>query len=521
MSETRKIAGAARPRYLYVLLAFTGVYLLVECAFNARLLDIAGGKASPEAVEHIEFWGRLISGTALALAVCGSILFPWLHRRGGGPVDYAGLAVLVFVPVVLLVFHGEKLLIDTLSERSSTRERKVAALLSLASSQLRQGELLVQGINLNGAALHSPEGKSFVALFSPLVSHLPNAVSIVERELDSLVRQAVTRQLPSVEDFYHGQFAQSFKPLQAQFTIYAQMVETYRENRIELDRRATRGWSNYVAELKKRGRTPGNVRAREFQQVRRMVQNSGIPVPNNWAPSDKAGFLRAFISTGERRAMAWKRERFAEHGLPEDFPLNLGSFDAFLRHKHVQAVWKKSLGFPDNAQLGNGMNLKIFETRAYIPWRESQIEEKKKMLRSDAEDYMDGGRFEQVGKDAVRGVIVPPIALLFSLLGALVHVCKTGFYLLRLVFPSPRIAALINVGLFALLLILPLHFPNSVTGTEVYTHVERKIMENHPVAGMTMRWIILAQSRMYPANAWVREVLLRGARFGASPEDET
>ena len=57
-----------RPPYLIALVGITLAYLLLECAFNARLLDVAGGQADSHAIEKVEFWGRIISGLAVALA---------------------------------------------------------------------------------------------------------------------------------------------------------------------------------------------------------------------------------------------------------------------------------------------------------------------------------------------------------------------------------------------------------------------------------------------------------------------
>ena len=50
------------------ILALTVAYLLCELAFNARLLDVVGGRQA-ESVHALEHYGRLLSGTAVALFV--------------------------------------------------------------------------------------------------------------------------------------------------------------------------------------------------------------------------------------------------------------------------------------------------------------------------------------------------------------------------------------------------------------------------------------------------------------------
>src|SRR5690606_11372101 len=53
-------------------------------------------------------------------------------------------------------------------------------------------------------------------------------------------------------------------------------------------------------------------------------------------------------------------------------------------------------------------------------------------LALDARQFTTGGDVENLGKDFVRMMVVPSIALAFSILGALVHVWKLAFFVLQL-----------------------------------------------------------------------------------------
>lgn len=64
---------------MFVTLA-TAIYLCIELAFNARLLDVIGGLASAEQLHNIESYGRAISGFAVALMLWG-----WLIERSRSP----------------------------------------------------------------------------------------------------------------------------------------------------------------------------------------------------------------------------------------------------------------------------------------------------------------------------------------------------------------------------------------------------------------------------------------------------
>ena len=67
----------------------TGVYLLFELAFTARLLDVVGTTTDLDEIEEIERAGRLISGIALTLVVWTSWVLPRARRIGHIP--FAGL----------------------------------------------------------------------------------------------------------------------------------------------------------------------------------------------------------------------------------------------------------------------------------------------------------------------------------------------------------------------------------------------------------------------------------------------
>lgn len=174
---------AHTPRYFLVILYLTILYFAVELMFSAHLLDVAGGQASQETLDATEHLGRIISGIAVALALCGSVLCPYLYRRGSGTAAAVRICLLLSLPVVALVYLREKALTDYLVARSSGLERRNAALLSVASHQLRRDKLDIRGIQLGPDMLATAEGKAFGALFSPFVASLTDVDDMVLRQV--------------------------------------------------------------------------------------------------------------------------------------------------------------------------------------------------------------------------------------------------------------------------------------------------------------------------------------------------
>lgn len=507
-----------RPPYLVALVGVTLAYLLLECAFNARLLDVAGGQSDSHAIEEVEFWGRTISGLAVALAFCGTVLLPWLHWRRAGWRKYWGFSVLVALPIVAGVLHAEKWLIDTLVQQSTAHERRVAALLSIASHQLRKGEVHIQGIDLSPEVLASPEGKTFVALFSPLVAQLPDAEAIILRELDSLVRQSVSQRMGEPDEVFRSKFRQSLDVLAEKYEKYAREVAIpYRQRMMNIPKEAESAWQDYVRQLQRSRTTPSAVPERHHDQVRRSVRSHGIPVPDNWHPADKGTFIQVFQIKAQKKLTERTREALVTmDSLAAKLPLGgISNFDQFLAHPAVQRQWHDALQAPAKAVLKNGMEVAYFKQYTFEPWYEHLVAQQKQILLSVSATFGEGGKHEELGRDAMRGVIVPPLALLFSLLGGIVHLCKTGFYTAKLFLPGTIRAAGINGLLLCLLLAAPLFLSNSITGTKVFANVVSRVAASSPHTARVLRWIIQGQTYAYPVNNWVRIHALRGITFGA------
>ena len=509
--QSQAANSGRKPPYLIALVGITLAYLLLECAFNARLLDVAGGQADSHAIEKVEFWGRIISGLAVALALCGTFVLPWLHHRKASWKKYIEMSTLIALPVIACVFHAEKLLIDTLVQHSSPYERRVATLVSLASHQLRRGEVELQGIDISPEILASPAGKTFVALFSPFVAHLPNGDAIILRNLDSLVRQSVTQLMGAPDQLFSGAFGSSLKSWGEVYKKYVhEVIIPYRA----IPDEAEKAWQNFVDELKQRKTTPAKIPQWKHHDVGYSVREKGIPVPYDWKPSDKATFIQAFQKEAKKQLAAAVNKanpRMAQ--LPLE---GFNDFETFLQHPVVQRQWREALQAPESAVLRNGMSARDFERQTYIPWYEHLVTEQKKALLAASAEFDSGGKHEALGKEAMRGLIVPPLALLFSLLGIIVHVCKTGLYSLRLLIPWLSLAIFINVALLGALMAAPLFLSNPISRTPVFCRVESRIGTGHPYTAKMLRWIIEGQTYIYPVNNWIRIHMLRGATFGTN-----
>src|SRR5690606_19404263 len=112
-----------------------------------------------------------------------------------------------------------------------------------------------------------------------------------------------------------------------------------------------------------------------------------------------------------------------------------------------------------------------------------------------------------------------PIALAFSLLGALVHLFKSANYISAVAVPRIPRRRTITLGAVTVLALMPFLLPNAVSHSRVHGYFEARTSEAlTPPAAWAARWVIQAQPFFYPFNEAIRTQLLRGYDFGYNPE---
>lgn len=173
-----------------VMLCLTSIYLVFELGFNARLLDVVGGSATHDEVDHIEKYGRIISGVALTLLFWGFQIKKALTSPAA--TGFLAFKLLTSAAVcITLMFFGQKALIDFLADGSTDDTRSRAAVLVPISHLLTTSEFSLTGMDLPPEAFGSPEGKTFVATFALQALAVPNLYRKIEEKSDEIFRLTI------------------------------------------------------------------------------------------------------------------------------------------------------------------------------------------------------------------------------------------------------------------------------------------------------------------------------------------
>lgn len=423
-------------RGVLLLTLVTLVYLLLEFAFSAWLLDVMAADSSPRDIEMAERRGRVISGFAVAL-----LFWPVIFARTQKWWVTAFTLVGVSIVVMVGVYHGERKLVDSLVERSSEQSRAAAVTGSLLRQGLATGSVgdkMLDGLWADDKS-QSTAGKAFVGVVAYMASQSSSAQRQTMAIAPEVIKGVIEQKSGGLEAEY-GRFVESQDTIRRRYKYrYLADLEAYAQRLEGTRKSADRAWEHYLDKLEvknpKWGRARiGKARGGELvpgfvaPSVRRAVREEGIPVTDSWSTGDKATFVRLHEEQQRSRLKAGLEK--ALDGLPTN-----ASLETFAAHRSVQSLWRDSLKYPQgNTPLTLApISQDEFSKRYYQPLLVTRTRDQLKNYENQAGSYGDGRKQEEKGKLAYEAMIAPVFALTLSLIGALVHLGKTGLLMTQVV----------------------------------------------------------------------------------------
>ena len=510
-----------------IMLVLTAAYLVFELGFNARLLDVVGGHATHEEVDRIEKYGRIISGVALTLLFWGFQIKKSIANHS--PAFLIPKLALTALVVISAVFFGQKALIDFFVDNSSAVTRARASVLVPISQLIRNSEFDLAGMDVPISAFGEPEGKTFVATFALQALAVPNLYDKLKGQEDEIFRLSI-ESVRGTADKSFADYQESVRALASRYSSeYLPGVQIYQREIAHIPERQRVAWRDYTEKLEYRTLfggvkriSPSQVPRHKWPEVRAKVQAQNIPVGSDWRPDDQGGFNAAIDSrVRSEAAMTFRQRSVAALGPDggEGLAPNL-TFDQWTAAPAIQQQWQKKLHVSLSMHLEPRLSATTYDSRIYAPTVAAAIAVMKAERMAPVEQYADGGARELIGKDSARALMVPPIALTFSLLGALTHILKCLLFAAKIIVTFSGRALLGITALYlGAILVLPFGFPNQITQQKLITTLADHTFGrfgafNGTVLNMGSRWVMQMQKYFYPVNEGVRVVLLRDFRYG-------
>ncbi|CAM7048796.1 hypothetical protein FR773_06800 [Leclercia adecarboxylata] len=533
----------------WLVTGITLTYLICELAFNSRLLDLVGSVSTADEVHNMERYGRTLTAIAAALLALQFSLMGLvrLKKKGVWLTAKASTALVLLICLITgtLTWHAVEWVIERQVTKSTGEFRQMSLLAQLYQHALIEGQQTLEGIPLDSGGGQaqtwtSPSGKAFLATLPVLLSSSDRYRKLLERDAEQNLRDNISAREGGVRGYYELW-------LQARGEVHKQFVAYYND---EMDISETvrleqaRAWQRYERSLEAKRLKTWNVPRRYYATVRKQVRGQGVPVTNDWSPSDRTGFNAAVAKAARQKYLAQRTVVYKGVTLPKRL-----DWGVFFRLDVIQKELREKLLLPANTLVREEYplndKLKQFALELHTPHLNEAVKQQLPELRAAVSSYSAGGSNEKLGEDAARAVIVPPIALIFSLVGALTHLAKLLYLVLlpltaTLLTRRPsRPVRFLNrhplafpVALIAVLVVTFSLINNSITESVAYKNLKDGLAgakititdEPLPLSGgavlRVMHAVSIGQSYSYPINQYLREHVLQGFDFGYVTREE-
>lgn len=439
------------PLYVVAMAFLTLAYLSVEAPFASLVVETIGGAATQQDLDALEVAGRVISGCAVAVAAVGW----WLarcHQRDSTARKTVFGFVIIAALAVLATYRFEGWLVDSIAERSSVQFRQATVRALMAR------DLMIVGKPYAGApaaAPRDPAWRAYIGLSGFLGSFDPAALDRAGAGRDAAIRDKASEMFPPIERHRSAVLGPTYDAMQGAWRSYRSNVEQFRR-----------------------------ALAYGHEDVAVSSWNSGVE---------------------------------AQFGRGARLRRDIMSFEDFVAESPVQIRVHQLMGVPNNGiriQLRQASDLgqPMFEyaTKVYGPARAAFADRFASAVLGNPEPFAND--FRAVGVDSVKLVIVPVMALGFSLLGLIVHIVKAFHYstlgIMYVATPvlvrEPWIDAvrLVVIGGLALGLGIGLSNPaTSVTGSPVFQAGTQNLASVHtPKAAAAVQWVVDTQRASFPVG---------------------
>ena len=416
------------------MLVLTGAYLMVEAPFAAYLVDLVGSQTTQAEIDNAELAGRVISGAALAIFVVGFIL-----KNAGRNMASPGRAFMkTLIPVAAIMacmFVGERSIVDTIADNSSARLRARSLDAEMARKALFPGGGGLAGISPTDDEMRSPSWKAFVGLFPFLAQDDMAVLDRAEAGRSEMVREGTNDTFPNPSAYRKDVYGKAMESMRDAYVAYrsasAKLYEVINDESI-----TKKAWDDYDKFVIFAG-------TQKFLYLAKVPQDRidlwraglkreyGMDLPTNWSPWDKVTFVAVEVGKYRQAAQALYDAAIAEKlgsATPVFLPPSYATFEGFLAQPPVQDALRRALGLrPGRETLTAMMEESSFMRAVYEPSR--KIHEGRLGDLENRPDVLDrSSPLDTLGRDAVRSMVVPVMALSLSLLGMLVHLVKFTNY---------------------------------------------------------------------------------------------
>lgn len=490
----------------FLLLILSIIYLVFEIAFNADLVRFLGGNPSPDDIHRIESWGRGLTGFAFALLVFGFGIGKTI--QAGWRTEVIALVwIIVSLGIIGVVYVAIERMVEGITSATSAKQRQVATLAQYLTRNLQEGNLEIAGLSLSEEFRSSTEGHVFMGSLPFLLYVLPD----LEKPAREVLRTLLVNEFEDEVGDKRAAFNKFYKKPTDAFVDevwsgYVGIVDQYNDAIISREGKLETQWHGYVRDLaRSRCRCTPERAARSRTLRRRVVEQARAKMPylpSDWSPDDKVSFIDSAREFYDWRVLS-EHNKALKRLFRRDVDIVPGSVmgkDDLSNRLEAAELWKTSMIERAPAEvrkynvlqeiLGVGLryypadgNKKIdqevfkeFVNGVYDPLFQKKVDDVIKVFAQEASKFERGAERYDEGHKMMKTVIIIPIALFFSALGALMHIFKCGYLVARIVgIPKFISWSIVIAAVPSVIYLYSEQKLESLEGNLAYQHIEFSI----------------------------------------------
>lgn len=235
----------------------------------------------------------------------------------------------------------------------------------------------------------------------------------------------------------------------------------------------------------------------------------GIVMPSTWTMKDKDLLIDKLIAHGKKQVDAEYKKKIIE-SVGEYLPPTLSQTD-FLNHSLVQKPIKDKLEWQSNKNISLNLDADMFFKQLHYPRYEKSFMDTKEKLMIDVNLFADGQAKEEDGKDYYRSIIVPPMAMSFSLFFGLLNLFSVFGICCTFFIKNKIVAKSVSIGSLTLIFfVYPLALPSKTVESDAFIYFQSQLEKDYPkLLSYGAAWVVDAQPIMYPIGHALSQVIFQ------------
>jgi hypothetical protein len=233
-------------------------------------------------------------------------------------------------------------------------------------------------------------------------------------------------------------------------------------------------------------------------KVRAELIKQEIVLPASWTMRDRDQLKEQIFQHAERKVNESYKVEIV-NAVGEFLAPDLSQVE-FLNHPLIQEPLQSETGWDKDQPMSLSMSPDAFLEQVIKPKFVAEYQNIKSSLLQDGIYFGDGMSKEQQGKNYYRGIIVPPLAMSFSLFFGLLNLFAFvttigGFLTKRKYLPQVLAASSLGVVFVA----YPLGFPSKTVESDSFKYFQAQLNQDYPkpLSGFAA-WVVDTQPIVYP-----------------------